>query len=105
MNANESKAFLNSDHAPWLTKHVASILAISAVGLSFALFFTLIFVPLQPEKKDIIIYILGVLSAIDTQIFSFFFGSSKDSEVKNRMIQHQIMVRDDEDEDEEITTT
>lgn len=97
MDEKQSSAFLNSDNAPWLTKHVASILAISALSLSFMLFFTLIFVPLQTDKENIIIYILGVLSAIDTQIISFYFGSSKDSEIKNRMIQHQIMVKDEEE--------
>jgi len=90
-NDDPSKVEYVSMHsAPWLTKHIASILALITVFLSFILFFVLIFFCLEPEKKDIIIYILGVLSAIDTQIFSFYFGSSKDSEVKNRMIQHQM---------------
>jgi len=59
--------------------------------LSFVMFFILVFYKLEPEKKDVIIYILGVLSAIDTQIVSFYFGSSKESEVKNRVITHQMM--------------
>lgn len=77
--------------APWLTKHIASILGLIALCCSFILFFTLIYAPLDVEKKDIVIYILGVLSAIDTQIFSFYFGSSKDSQIKNRMIQQQMV--------------
>jgi hypothetical protein len=82
--------YANNFAAPWLTKHISSILALCTVILSFALFFVLIFIPLLPEKKDIVVYILGVLSAIDTQIFSFYYGSSKDSETKNRMIHHQM---------------
>ena len=85
-----SSSYLSISSAPWLTKHIASILAISTVTLSFGLFFILVFYPLQNEKKDIVIYILGVLSAIDSQIFSFYFGSSKESEVKNRMIHQQM---------------
>lgn len=88
--------YLNADSAPWLTKHVSSILAIAALGLSFVLFLILIYTPLDPNKKDIIIYILGVLSAIDTQIVSFYFGSSKESEVKNRLISHQLINKEDE---------
>jgi hypothetical protein len=85
-----SKEYIYLSAAPWLTKHIASLLAITTLVLSFALFIILIFFPLDPEKKDIVIYILGVLSAIDTQIFSFYFGSSKESEIKNRML-HQKM--------------
>lgn len=66
-----SQEYVNPYSAPWLTKHVSSLLALCTVILSFVMFFILIFYHLDPEKKDIIIYILGVLSAIDTQIFSF----------------------------------
>jgi len=37
----------------------------------------------KKENEQIIIYILGVLSAIDTQIFSFYFGSSHGSQQKD----------------------
>ena len=86
----KSSDFMSLTAAPWLTKHVASLLALLTMVLSFVLFFALIFCRLETEKKDIVIYILGVLSAIDTQIFSFYFGSSKESEVKNRMIHQQM---------------
>ena len=85
-----SPEYLSLHSAPWLTKHIASLLALITLVLSFVLFFILIFCRLEAEKKDIVIYILGVLSAIDTQIFSFYFGSSKESEVKNRMIHKQM---------------
>jgi hypothetical protein len=38
---------------------------------------------LQEGGKDVALYILGVLSAISTQIFSYYFGSSKGSSEKN----------------------
>jgi hypothetical protein len=49
----------------------------------------LIFQPdVASEKaKDIIIYVLGVLSAIITQVFSFYFGSSQGSVDKSRAIE------------------
>lgn len=86
----KTKEYMSLHSAPWLTKHIASFLALSALFLAFGLFFVLIYFPLDPTKKDIAIYILGVLSAIITQVFSFYFGSSKDSEVKNRLIHSQM---------------
>lgn len=85
-----SKEYLSFNSAPWLTKHIASLLSLIALILTFTLFFVLIYLPLEDIKKDIAIYILGVLSAINTQIFSFYFGSSKDSEVKNRLIHRHM---------------
>lgn len=67
-----------SDKATRLNKNVSAYLALITTGLSFALFFVIMVFPeqLQERGKDIIIYILGVLSAIVTQVFSFYFGSS-----------------------------
>jgi hypothetical protein len=38
------------------------------------------------SSKDVVIYILGVLSAIITQIFSFYYGSSQGSSDKNKIM-------------------
>ena len=37
-------------------------------------------------EKDIIIYVLGVLSAICTQVVSYYFGSSQGSAQKQTQI-------------------
>jgi hypothetical protein len=50
------------------------------------LFAVLIFVDVKPEAKDILIYILGVLSAAVTQILSYYFGSSQGSKDKDRKL-------------------
>ena len=86
----KSIQYMSLHSAPWLTKHIASILALLALIFTFGLFFIIIYIPLESSKKDIAIYILGVLSTILTQIFGFYFGSSKDSEVKNRLIHSQL---------------
>ena len=57
-----------------------------AVSLSFVLFAVLIFIDVQPEAKDILIYILGVLSAAITQILSYYFGSSVGSKDKDEQL-------------------
>jgi hypothetical protein len=76
-------AIATSAAAPMLNKLVTPILALGVVGLSFILFAILIFVDAQPEAKDILIYILGVLSAAVTQILSYYFGSSQGSKDKS----------------------
>jgi hypothetical protein len=80
---NRETAIATSAAAPMLNKLVTPVLALGVVGLSFVLFTILIFVDVQPEAKDILIYILGVLSAAVTQILSYYFGSSQGSKDKS----------------------
>jgi hypothetical protein len=73
-----------SDKAPLLNKIITPILALSILLLTFALFGVVMFDnnPVDSTRKDILIYILGVLSAISTQIVSYYFGSSQGSKDK-----------------------
>ena len=41
---------------------------------------------INPEMKDIVIYILGALTTISTQVVAYFFGSSKGSSDKQKII-------------------
>jgi hypothetical protein len=67
-NAREREATVAaSANAPFISKIVTPTLALGVTGLSFLLFAVLIFVEVKPEAKDILIYILGVLSAAVTQ--------------------------------------
>ena len=77
-----------SENATKLGKNVASFLALGTVTLTLILFASLIFIPSSDlgEKKDIILYILGVLSATLTQIYSYYFGSSAGSAAKSQTI-------------------
>lgn len=70
-------------NVPYINKVVTPYLAMGVVGLSFVLFAILIFVEVKQEAKDILIYILGVLSAAVTQILSYYFGSSMGSKDKD----------------------
>jgi energy-converting hydrogenase Eha subunit A len=71
-----------SEAAPLINKIITPILALGITSLSFALFAVLIFVNVTPEAKDILIYILGVLSALMTQVCGYYFGSSVGSKDK-----------------------
>jgi len=42
--------------------------------------------PVEASRKDILIYILGVLSAIASQIVSYYFGSSAGSKEKTEAL-------------------
>lgn len=84
-----------SEHASWLGKNISSLLAIAAPILAFTLFYLVLFndditQTFNQDKKDILIYILGVLSAIVTQIFSYYFGSSMGSAEKNKMLKEEL---------------
>jgi hypothetical protein len=79
-----------SSNATKLSKNVSPILALGTVLLTFTLFYILIFRPdmcSNGQTKDVLIYILGVLSAILTQVYSFYFGSSQGSQAKNALIE------------------
>jgi hypothetical protein len=77
-----------SEYSTKLGKNIASFLALGTTVLTLGLFFILIFSPqvIEPNKKDVILYVLGVLSAILTQIYSFYFGSSAGSAAKSQTI-------------------
>jgi ATP-dependent Zn protease len=76
-----------SQSATSLNKNISAYLALTTTLLSFALFFVILFFPgsLPDKGKDIIIYILGVLSAIITQVFSFYFGASLKQDDNNTL--------------------
>lgn len=78
---DRESAIATSDAAPLLNKIVLPVLAIGVMVLSFLLFYIIAFDNdvVTTRNKDVIIYILGVLSAIDTQIIQYYFGSSSGS--------------------------
>lgn len=78
---NRESQVATSADAPTLNKIITPILAIGTLVLSFVLFYIVAFDSdlISTRNKDVIIYILGVLSAIDTQVIGYYFGSSSGS--------------------------
>lgn len=92
---NRETAIQSSATATKLGKNISSYLAIAATALCFGLFYIVLFNDtflrdvngqLNQGKKDILIYILGVLSALLTQVYSYYFGSSSGSADKSRTL-------------------
>lgn len=112
----QQSAVQMSATAPWYNKAVQPVLAILGVAVTFILF--AVFVhwagaahvvtgadgkplvdafgkqvvesDMNPTQKDLVVYILGVLSAVVTQIFSYYFGSSQGSARKTEQLQQAI---------------
>ena len=82
-NARQRELDLVNSAAPLINKLVTPVLALGVTLLTFLLFAVIIFVDVNPMSKDILIYILGVLSAALTQILSYYFGSSLGSKEKD----------------------
>ena len=78
-----------SEKAPLINKIVTPLIAMGVILLTFILFYVLMFKQVGNEK-DIIIYVLGVLSAVCTQVISYYFGSSQGSAQKQKQIDKLI---------------
>ena len=77
-----------SEKAPLLNKIVTPVLALGVTALTFILFGILMFdsSPVEPSRKDILVYVLGALTAISTQVISYYFGSSIGSKDKSAQL-------------------
>ena len=84
-----STAVETNMNASSLSKNIGSYLAITTTLLTFVLFYIVIFrnETIKAEVKDVVIYVLGVLSTILTQVFSFYFGSSQGSVDKSKIVE------------------
>jgi hypothetical protein len=81
-----------SEHAPYVNKVITSLLALLVLGITFFLFGVMIFDmrPIDASRRDILIYVLGVLSTISTQVCVYYFGSSMGSKNKEALIKEAL---------------
>jgi hypothetical protein len=79
---------VTSEKAPLINKVITPILAITVLLLTFSLFGIVMFdpEPVDSTRKDLLVYVLGVLSAISTQIVGYYFGSSIGSKDKQETL-------------------
>jgi hypothetical protein len=83
---NREIQIATNTEAPLINKIVVPALALGTVSASFILFAILIFVDVQDNAKDILIYILGALNSAVTMILAYYFGSSVGSHEKDNTI-------------------
>lgn len=81
-----------SEAAPLLNKIVSPVLALFIVGLTFALFYLIMFKSITNVEKDILIYVLGALTSYVGMVLSYYFGSSNSSRHKDEAIK-ELMKR------------
>jgi hypothetical protein len=87
-----------AEHASWLAKNVQPVLAFCIISLTFFMYWYIVFSDTSASKlmapgspmKDIVIYILGALTTVATQVVSYFFGSSTGSADKSKTL-HAMM--------------
>ena len=75
-----------SEFAPMLSKIVTPVLALGTVSLTFILFGVIIFVDVDSDSKDILIYVLGALTSAVTMVLGYYFGSSAGSKEKSQQL-------------------
>ena len=79
-----------SENAPLLNKIVSPILALVIVGLTFILFYMVMFKKITAVEKDILVYVLGALTSYVGMVLSYYFGSSNGSRIKDSAIKELI---------------
>ena len=83
---NREIQIATSSAAPMLNKIVTPVLALGTVGLTFILFGVIIFVDVDADSKDILIYVLGALTSAVTMVLGYYFGSSAGSKEKSQQL-------------------
>lgn len=78
-------------NASWLAKNVQPLLAVAIIGLTFFMYWQIIFgagtlTDKDSAMRDVVIYVLGALTTVATQVVSYFFGSSQGSADKSLTI-------------------
>jgi hypothetical protein len=88
-----------SEFAPMLSKIVTPLLALGTVGLTFILFGVIIFVDVDADSKDILIYVLGALTSAVTMVLGYYFGSSAGSRKRAPSLMRSWIKRNEPDQE------
>ncbi|MBV5313780.1 MAG: hypothetical protein JZU47_10820 [Prolixibacteraceae bacterium] len=85
---NREIQIASAPNSSWWTKNTQHVLAVGTITLILIFFYILVFMPdsISERSREIVLYILGIMSAILTQIYSYYFGSSAGSAAKDQTI-------------------
>jgi hypothetical protein len=70
----------------FITKNITSLLALGTVSGALVMTSLIFFVDFPDSQENIIIFVLGSLFGIATQVMSYYFGSSQGSKEKTEEI-------------------
>lgn len=84
-----------SERASWLSKNVHPMLGLGILGLTFSMYFWILrdnasIMSKDNGMKEIVIYILGALTTVSTQVAAYYFGSSQGSKDKQAVLQEIV---------------
>lgn len=87
IDAGRAPSYTEKDS--WLVRNITPIMAILVLAFAFAFFiFVLRFDFTKPSmQKDIVIYMLGVVSTLITAVVTYYFGSSHSSGTKSKFLE------------------
>jgi O-antigen/teichoic acid export membrane protein len=71
----------------FITKNITSLLAIGILAGSLIVALLVFFVDFPDSQENILIFVLGSLFSIATQVVSYYFGSSQGSKDKTKEIE------------------
>jgi hypothetical protein len=71
----------------FITKNITSLLALGTVAGALVMTSLIFFVDFPDSQENIIIFVLGSLFGIATQVMSYYFGSSQGSKDKTKEIE------------------
>ena len=71
----------------FITKNITSLLAIGILAGSMIIALLVFFVDFPDSQENILIFVLGSLFSIATQVVSYYFGSSQGSKDKTKEIE------------------
>lgn len=77
-----------SENRGWLYRNINPVMALLVVMFSFAFFVLILGLNItDPNRKDIAVYLLGGVQTICTMVIGYYFGSSKGSSDKSKVIE------------------
>ena len=81
-----------SPNATKLAKNIAPYLALGATILAFGMLYIVVFDSglFNDKNKEMVMYVLGVVSTLLAQVYGYYFGSSAGSKDKNDMLRQQM---------------
>ena len=79
-----------SHDAPKLNKMITPILALMIVGLTFAMWWAVLYKEFRNDNKDVVLFVLGSLSTMSAGVVAYYFGSSSSSKTKQETIERLL---------------